>query len=98
MGFSHYDHQVTRRMDPNWNWKREHIQSVLPFYHNFGFTTTMIALMGGASKFTLLSRLAAVCSFSACVIIRKYEPRLFLRTIQDYKVSKRIRQISTMDV
>lgn len=68
--FSHYDQQIAKRMDPSWDWRRENMQLVLPFYHNFGFTTTMICLMAGSTG----------------IIIRRYEPRIFLRTIQDYKV------------
>ncbi|KAI6206547.1 4-coumarate--CoA ligase 3 [Aphelenchoides besseyi] len=70
IAFNHMDQQVARRMDPNWNWRNEHIQSVLPFYHTFGFSTTLVALFGGSS----------------CVIVRKFEPRIFLKTIQDYRI------------
>lgn len=70
LDFSHYDQQVAKRMDPHWDWTREHMQLVLPFYHNFGFTTTLICLMAGSTG----------------VIIRKYEPTIFLQTIQDYHV------------
>ncbi|KAI6211564.1 4-coumarate--CoA ligase 3 [Aphelenchoides besseyi] len=70
IAFNHLDQQVARRMDPHWNWRNEHIQSVLPFYHTFGFSTTLVALFGGSS----------------CVIVRKFEPRIFLKTIQDYRI------------
>ncbi|KAI6230537.1 4-coumarate--CoA ligase 3 [Aphelenchoides fujianensis] len=66
IAFEHYDKQIARKMDPNWDWRREHLQLVLPF----GFTTTLLGLWGGATG----------------VIISKYEPKIFLKTLQDYRI------------
>ena len=34
--FSHLESQMLKKMDPSWDWSREHIMLHLPFYHGFG--------------------------------------------------------------
>ncbi|CAD5210852.1 unnamed protein product [Bursaphelenchus okinawaensis] len=62
--------QMLGKMDANWDFAKENLICVLPFYHIYGFGMLWTFLRNGAK----------------CVVIRKYNPEILFDSIQKYKV------------
>ncbi|CAJ0606727.1 unnamed protein product [Cylicocyclus nassatus] len=63
------DHVVPKLGDSDWDYHNEHVLLVLPFYHIYGFGLMNITLIKGTTA----------------VIFSKFEPTLFLDSIQRYR-------------
>ncbi|CAD5214321.1 unnamed protein product [Bursaphelenchus xylophilus] len=64
------DEELLKKMDPKWDWNKEYLVSPLPLYHMYGFGFLWINILNGAQT----------------VILKKYNPEIFFRVIQEYKV------------
>ncbi|KAH7729127.1 Protein ACS-14 [Aphelenchoides avenae] len=69
--YEHMTTQIFRKMDPNWDWRKENVCLLLPFYHIYGIGVLMTSLRGGSTG----------------VILRQFQPEVFCRTLQNYKMS-----------
>uniref|UniRef100_A0A914HGS2 4-coumarate--CoA ligase n=1 Tax=Globodera rostochiensis TaxID=31243 RepID=A0A914HGS2_GLORO len=67
---SHLENQVLKKMEPDWDWKKEHIMLHLPFYHVYGFVLGVNSLLRGGSGVTF----------------GRFDLDMFCRTIQNYKI------------
>ncbi|KAL3113069.1 hypothetical protein niasHT_013534 [Heterodera trifolii] len=67
---SHLEKQMLRKMEPNWDWSKEHIMLHLPFYHVYGFVLGLNSLLCGGSG----------------VVFGRFDLDLFCRTVQNYQV------------
>ncbi|CAD5221239.1 unnamed protein product [Bursaphelenchus okinawaensis] len=61
---------VMRRIDPNWDWREESMQILLPMYHNYGFSIAVMSVWVGCTS----------------IIIEKFTPDILFKSIQDYKI------------
>lgn len=58
-------------LDPAWDWTRQHMLLMLPFYHIYGFGFLSYALLNGATG----------------VIMKQFQPDIYCGSIQKYKVT-----------
>lgn len=66
----HLNEEILYKMNANWSYKEEHMLGVLPFYHMFGFGMLWVNILNGGNT----------------IVIRKYQPNIFLKSLADYKV------------
>ncbi|KAI6184043.1 hypothetical protein M3Y97_00553900 [Aphelenchoides bicaudatus] len=66
----HFMTEILLKMDKNWNFKREYVLHLLPFYHIYGFGFLMFSVLNGARS----------------VIMPKFEPELFCAMIEKYQI------------
>uniref|UniRef100_A0A183C2K0 4-coumarate--CoA ligase n=1 Tax=Globodera pallida TaxID=36090 RepID=A0A183C2K0_GLOPA len=70
VGTIHLENQMLKKMEPDWDWKKEHIMLHLPFYHVYGFILGVNSLLRGGSGVTF----------------GRFDLDIFCRTIQNYKI------------
>ncbi|KAH7701541.1 CBN-ACS-14 protein [Aphelenchoides avenae] len=68
--FSSYWNDVMSTVATSWRWKDENALQAMPFFHDYGFCMLCTGLMLGTT---------GVC-------MAKFDPDLYCRTIQDYKI------------
>ncbi|CAD5227679.1 unnamed protein product [Bursaphelenchus xylophilus] len=69
--FRHYIvNQSLPKIQRFWNFDNEYFPGILPFYHNFGFISTLSTIIAGGTV----------------VYIKKFEPEGFFELLQNYKV------------
>ncbi|KAK6031183.1 hypothetical protein OSTOST_02658, partial [Ostertagia ostertagi] len=66
----HDDHHMCGALEPSWNIAKDKKLMVLPFYHCYGFSLLMAGLLKG----------------NAVVVMKRFEPELFCKTIQRHRV------------
>lgn len=66
----HFDREIHPKLDPNWDWNRESMLLFLPFYHIYGFGIMSQAILNNATG----------------VIMTHFEPDVFCRSFQKYRV------------
>lgn len=66
----HLNEEILLKMDPNWCYKKEYLLGILPFYHIYGFGMLWVTVLNGGKT----------------VVMRKYEPNIFLKSLSKYKV------------
>lgn len=67
---SHLNNQILLKMDPKWEWKQGNQCFVLPLYHIYGFGIMINCILSGG------------CG----ILLKAFDPDIFCRTIQNYKV------------
>ncbi|CAI4227493.1 unnamed protein product [Auanema sp. JU1783] len=66
---THFEEILLKKL-PEFNWYKEHVMLMLPFYHIYGFGNLNQCLLNGSTG----------------VVFSKFDPNHFLRAIQSYKV------------
>jgi len=66
----HFNENIIFKLDKNYRFDREYILHLLPFYHIYGFGMLMHSVLNGSQS----------------VIMQKFEPELFLQSIEKYQI------------